>query len=107
MLFTGAAHSATPAKRYLRFTADASFNYNVDYGREPDSVFNGVYGYEARVSVRAIAVYNGRSVSFLPGALVSSSVLAVKNMTQWAGRGSTRLQLECVDDEDGHYEVST
>jgi hypothetical protein len=81
----GAGTAAAPEKHYLRLTAEASFELQLDYGSNKDAVYNGTYFKGVYYHVRAIVVYDGSTVALLPGQamVVQSMVIVNDDRTQW------------------------
>lgn len=94
----GSAASAPQAKSYSRLAADAIFIYDLDYGSNPDSTFNGTYSYSLRYRVNAIAVYDGRRLSALTAMLVDGGATVMLDMTEWRGDPPTpRRPVRCAN----------
>lgn len=90
------AASATQALHYSRISAKAHFSYSIDYGSNPDSVFNGTYFYFIGWSVNAIAVYDGRRVSVANNSMLADGGAQMEmDMTEWRGP-SSRRQVRCL-----------
>ena len=95
MVAGSAAQSATPGKRYLRFSATGVFTYQVDHGEDSYAVFNRTFTWQAMVHVRGIAVYAGRAVAIPPGAMIVESSVSVANeVTVWTP-GGARVPARC------------
>lgn len=91
------AASAPQELRYSRLSAAAEFLYELDYGSNPDSEFNGTHWHLLAYRVNAIVVYDGRSLRPLGGQMLAEgSATVAKNMTEWRGVPPTpRRRIRC------------
>jgi hypothetical protein len=89
------ADGATPAKTYLTVSARGYFYYGLDYGKDPDGVFNDAYVKTVSWSMRAIAIYDrGRFSVPARSMIVSGGVNLLDRRTQWKTRTS-RAPVDC------------
>jgi hypothetical protein len=81
-----AADTADPPARYFRVAVTARFDYSLEYGNNPDAVFNGFYHNLLAYTVNGIAVYDGRKLSVSRGAMIVEGTQSVdiSRLTDWA-----------------------
>ena len=91
----GSATSAPQATSYSRLAASALFMYDIDYGSNPDSTFNGTYSYMLRYQVNVIAAHDGRKLSTVGGMLADGGATVKLAMTQWRAPPSPRRPVRC------------
>lgn len=85
------AASSTQALSYSRLAVSAEFYYEIGYGSNPDSVFNGDYSYYLTYRVNAIVVFDGRTLWAPSGSMLADGGASVDmDMTQWRSPSSRR-----------------
>jgi hypothetical protein len=84
---TGSAGAAQDARQitYWQAVGSAHFSWTIDYGTNPDSVFNGRYVATLRYQIRTLVSYDGRSISTITRPLVNGSASVVDRMSVWTG----------------------
>jgi len=91
VIAVSSATSATQALSYSRLAVTAVFYYEIDYGSNPDSVFNGDYNYLITYRVNAIVVFDGRTLWAPSGSMLADGGASVDlDMTEWRGPSSRR-----------------
>jgi hypothetical protein len=89
------ASSAPEERSYARLSALASFHFQIDYGSNPDSVFNGTYVYQLLYHVSTITAFDGRRVSALEGLMLADGGATLSmDMTEWRSP-TTRRPVRC------------
>jgi hypothetical protein len=92
---TGAVASASPsATTYSRLAASATFLYIIDYGKLPESTFNGKYTYQITWRLRAIVAFDGNRITAHEGRMLVDGSVSLKH-DRTLLYGSSRTPIRC------------
>lgn len=94
ILLAGAA-GAQPYLQYYRVSASGTFSYELDYGSNPASVYNGTYNKTIVWLARAIVRNDGRSLSVLNELMVVDGSVQVHDERTQRVNATTRRPVKC------------